>query len=157
MPGIFDLKTPADLLAKLGRELLRLREHPDDVDHAFNFFTTAEHILDWLHPGNSGKNRRETLRNSEVLLALVSHVANGAKHFDKLRQCHNSVSNTELKEGAWAKSARAEGAWAKGSWAEAELRITLSGNAATEFGGSITALDLAEKVFAYWSTPGRVA
>jgi len=37
MGGIFDLADPKDLLAKLGRELDRLRADPDDVDHAFNF------------------------------------------------------------------------------------------------------------------------
>lgn len=28
-----------------------MRQDPVNVDHAFNFFTTAEHMLDWLYPG----------------------------------------------------------------------------------------------------------
>ena len=42
--GFFDLKTPEDLLKKLEREYERLQQHPHDVDMAFNFFVTAEHI-----------------------------------------------------------------------------------------------------------------
>jgi hypothetical protein len=68
MVGAFDLSTPRPLLAKLSRELDRLQAAPNDVDHAFNFFVTAEHMLDWLHPGHSGKAkaRREDIRKSEV-------------------------------------------------------------------------------------------
>ena len=62
LAGIFDLKTPKDLLEKLGRDLERLRAAPNDTDHAFNFFVTAEHMPDWLHPGNKGKRDRERKR-----------------------------------------------------------------------------------------------
>lgn len=48
MTGVFGLTAPGELLAKLSRELNRLRTAPNDVDHAFNFFVTAEHIFDWL-------------------------------------------------------------------------------------------------------------
>ena len=72
MAGSFDLSTPRQLLAKLSRELDRLRTAPNDVDHAFNFFVTAEHMLDWLHPGNKGKARREAIRKGEVMLQVVS-------------------------------------------------------------------------------------
>ncbi|OQW69629.1 MAG: hypothetical protein BVN34_04810 [Proteobacteria bacterium ST_bin12] len=159
MPGLFDLETPKDLLAKLERELIKLRDEPENVDHAFNFFTTAEHILDWLYPGQGGQapKQREALKDNEVLLATVSHIANGAKHFDKLNKKHTSVSNTEHKKGLWAKQFWAKNAFAKGVWAEPALLITLSGEAASQFGNNITALVLAEKVYMYWSSPGRIA
>jgi hypothetical protein len=146
MGGIFDLADPKDLLAKLGRELDRLRADPDDVDHAFNFFTTAEHMLDWLYPGNAGDSQRKHLRSSEPILATVSHLASGAKHFDKLSSHHKSVHGTK-REG---------GFWAKGFWAEPRLTISLSGAAANDLGATITAFALAEKVYAYWSVPRRV-
>ena len=39
-------ETATDLLAKLARELGRMSESPADADVAFNFFVTAEHLLD---------------------------------------------------------------------------------------------------------------
>jgi hypothetical protein len=157
MGGIFDLADPKDLLAKLGRELDRLRADPDDVDHAFNFFTTAEHMLDWLYPGNAGDSQRKHLRSSEPILATVSHLASGAKHFDKLSSHHKSVHGTKREGGFCAKGFWASGSWAKGFWAEPRLTISLSGAAANDLGATITALALAEKVYAYWSVPGRVS
>jgi hypothetical protein len=157
MTGIFDLSSPRDLLEKLHRELERLKAEPDHVDHAFNFFTTAEHMLDWLYPGNSGELQRKQLRMGDPLLATVSHLASGAKHFDKLSRHHTSVTHTRREGGFWAKGYWAPGVWAKGAWAEPRLSISLSGDAAMVFGATITALALAEKVYAYWSSPGRVA
>jgi len=51
MKGLFQLQTARDLLAKLGHDYERLRNSPNDAYVAFDFFVTAEHILDWLHPG----------------------------------------------------------------------------------------------------------
>jgi hypothetical protein len=158
MPGIFDLKEPHHLLAKLERELHRLRSNPDDVDHAFNFFTTAEHMLDWLYPGKIEKPTREQFRNNDPLLATVSHLATGAKHFDKLSTHHKSVTNSDRKGGVWAPGGWAKNVWAHGVWAEPRLIITLSGAAAGSLGATtITALELAERVYSYWSAPGRVS
>jgi hypothetical protein len=44
MQGFFYLKTPEDLLHKLEREYEKVKQNPADVDHAFNFFVTAEHL-----------------------------------------------------------------------------------------------------------------
>jgi hypothetical protein len=89
MPGVFELRSPADLLAKLGRELERLRTAPNDVDHAFNFFVTAEHMLDWLHPGNKGKARR--LRFERLSLSFswyrISPVA-----LSTSTTCHHTIN-----------------------------------------------------------------
>jgi hypothetical protein len=156
MAGVFNLTTPRDLLGKLTRELDRLRVEPDNVDHAFNFFTTAEHMLDWLYPGHAGDSQRKKLRNVDPLLATVSHLASGAKHFDHLSSHHKSVHGTARKGGIWAKGLWAPGLWAKGFWAEPRLSITLSGPAAANFGQTITAVALAEKVHDYWIIPGRV-
>lgn len=160
MPGIFNLSEPLHLLAKLERELHRLRSEPDNVDYAFNFFTTAEHMLDWLYPGNGevAKSERMNLHNGNQLLATVFHLATGAKHFDKLSMHHNSVAHSDHKGGVWAPGIWAKRLWAPGVWAEPRLTITLSEEAASYFGTSnITALDLAEQVYSYWSAPGRVS
>lgn len=89
-PSQFGLREPLDLVWKLERELIRMRSEPSHTDHAFNFFVTAEHILDWLHPGNAGKRTRD-IERKDRLLATVSHLASGAKHFSHLHTHHKSV------------------------------------------------------------------
>ncbi len=91
--GFFDLQTPADLLGKLGRELERMQSAPRDIDHAFNFFVTAEHMLDWLYPGKANDTKRSEARKLP-LLALVSHIANGSKHFMAEAKRHKSMTWT---------------------------------------------------------------
>lgn len=156
MAGIFQLLTPADLLAKLDRELARLRSEPDNVDHAFNFFVTAESMLDWLHPGMAAKAAREALRNSDVRLQIASHLATGAKHFDKLARHHTSVSSMDKRGGWFASGWFPKGWFGRGYFAEPTLIVHLDGAAAATFGSSATALFLAEELANFWSTPGRV-
>src|SRR5207244_6451318 len=88
--------TPRELLAKLGRELERLRAAPNDVEHAFNFFVTAEQLPDWLHAGNQGAPRRKAMRDSEVVLQLVSDLASGAKQFDHLSEHHQTAGRSGI-------------------------------------------------------------
>ena len=156
MSGVFNLNHPQDLLAKMARELNRLRVSPDDVDHAFNFFVTAEHMLDWIHPEPERRAQRKALRRDDPLLATVSHLASGAKHFDHLQGLHMSVTKSERRVGAWADGAWAPSMWAPGAWRPTKLWVTLDGEAAEAFGARIDALAMAEKVFRYWSEPGRV-
>lgn len=157
MSGVFNLDHPQDLLEKLARELNRLRESPDDVDHAFNFFVTAEHMLDWVHPGRGmpAKTAREQLRASDPILQATWDLATGAKHF-RLDPIHTSVKFSELRLGAWSKDSWASQSWALGAWRPAELRVSLDCKAAEVIGPRITALALAEKVLIYWSESGRV-
>lgn len=155
MPGVFDLTSPRDLLAKLSRELSRLRAAPNDIDHTFNFFVTAEHLLDWLHPGNTGKAQREAARNTEVLLQLVSHLASGAKHFDHLSPHHQAVADTGRRRSVLPNPILrllTVGAL----YGRGPLGVALTGHAATTLGNWISALTLAERVHAYWTTPGRI-
>ena len=156
MRGIFDLASPPDLLAKLRREYKRFRGAPDDADHAFNFFVTAEHMLDWLHPGSSGEPRRRAVRTSDPLLETVSHLANGAKHFDRLKPHHKAVSDTTRRGGWFGRHYFAKGYFAREYFAEPTLVVKLSGAAAAKFGSSVTAIALAGHVLVYWSAPGRV-
>ena len=68
MKGIFELRTPQDLLQKLRFDREQLKKDPTNTYLAFNFFVTAEHIKDWLHPGKANKANRVQLENSENLL-----------------------------------------------------------------------------------------
>jgi hypothetical protein len=154
MPGMFTLRSPKDLLAKPQRELDRLRAAPNESDIAFNFFVTAEHIADWLHPGPQGdkaaRKERERLRDADPLLAVVSHIANGSKHFDKLAVRHDSVKaagfvvTRGVPLGRWGVRALL--------LQRQTLTVTLTGDAAKKYGTSTTPLQLAEKVADYWQS-----
>jgi hypothetical protein len=69
MAGMFELRAPKDLRAKLRREYERLKSDPNDSDTAWNFLVTAEDMLDWLFPGDKEAMRRE--RDSDQLLQAV--------------------------------------------------------------------------------------
>ncbi len=89
--GIFNLRTASDLRQKLRHDLDRLKWSPTNTYEAFNFFVTAEHLLDWQFPGYDDKAQRERVRSEEVILQITSHLANGAKHFQTQAKHHRSV------------------------------------------------------------------
>jgi hypothetical protein len=96
MPGFFDLMTPQDLLQKLEREYVRWTADPLNVDLAWNFFVTAEHLPDWLArtgPGMPGGLTITAVKRDSPLLRICSHIANGGKHF-RPRAEHTSVDRT---------------------------------------------------------------
>ena len=118
-----------------------LRAAPNDVDHAFNFFVTAEHMLDWRYPGKRGQSKIQQEKR-KPLLQLVSHIANGAKHF-VTKPSHQSVASTGLM-------ARHPNPMMQRIF-PSELSVVAVGAAGEALGGSrITALALAEQVYAYW-------
>ena len=88
-PTFAKLLTPADLLRKAQSDLYRMADHMNDEYAAFDFFVTAEHLVDWYLPDNRTAQRK--LRESEILLQITSHIANGAKHFIAKSKQHKSV------------------------------------------------------------------
>lgn len=94
MEGIFELTTPNDLLKKLRYEYEHFRLEPLNTYTAFNFFVTAEHLLDWQYPGRANRSQRKQVRANSVILQICSHIANGAKHFQVEDKHHKSVSDT---------------------------------------------------------------
>jgi hypothetical protein len=70
-------------------------------------------------------------------------LANGAKHLELNDRRHDSVSFTTALTG-WGAGAWGEGAWGAALW------VSLQGEAADELGAVIDAVNLAEKVMAYW-------
>lgn len=159
MAGIFELSKPSDLLAKLQRELGRLQAEPDNVDHAFNFFVTAEHILDWLHPGldSAARSARDALRSSDPLLELAAHLANGSKHFDRLSPRHQSVKSTGRRGGWFSPNWVAQNWFGRGYFSQPTLTVELQGRAERTYGSSATAVFLAEELVKFWSAPGKVS
>jgi len=99
MEGVFTLTTARDLLAKLQHDYQLLSASPNDPYIAFNFFVTAEHLLDWIYPGNANKDARTNARQQELLLQICSHIASGAKHFEVEAKHHKSVAETVLRRG----------------------------------------------------------
>ena len=135
-----------DLLTKLQSDLAKLRDRPADAYLAYNLFVTAEHMLDWVWPGNPGGAaalEREKVRQSEALLQVVSHLATGAKHFQPNPKKHHSVKTIEA--GSYG-----VGPYGAGPYG-GDLLIQLDGVAAKTLGSSVSVLDLATKVVDYWT------
>ena len=143
--GFFDIKTAQDLLDKLKREYARLQKSPLDQDVAFNFFTTAEHIADWLYPGHANKSKRTNLRNSNLVLEVCSHIANGLKHFKVEAIHHKSVSGTSSKSLFNSKMFNN-----KVFNVMSRLVIDLKGDAAKQLGPSIDVSELARQILEFW-------
>jgi len=151
--GFFTLTTAKDLFLKLEHDLAEVQRNPSDAYAAFNFFVTAEHLLDWLHPGNANKGTREARRGTEPLLALVSHLASGAKHFDQLSSHHRSVKDTGrgLAPPPIIKVVSHLGPrWTRPPYPI--LYVRLDGDAATKYGQVIDVIKLAQEVHRYWKT-----
>ena len=150
MPGIFQLRTASDLREKLRRDLAKLKAEPLDADAAFNFFVTAEHMLDWVYSGKARTDERTKARQGSVLLRVCSHLANGAKHFEVEGKHHDSVSSTQTVEHTMSVVNIVSITGPFVSWPR--LLLTLKGTAATELGNVIGAIELAERVMDYWDT-----
>jgi len=132
----FELQTPADLYSKLENDLILIKETAQDSKSAFNFFVTAEHLPDWL-------NQRSIVKD-HCILRIVSHIANGAKHFQLNDKRHKSVTSTEKFRVC------EEGCYEPGIFYE-PLLIHLSENEAKELNKTkIDVLELAEKVLEFW-------
>lgn len=145
--GFAQLQEPADLLAKLVHDFERVRTAPDDTYAAFDFFVTAEHIVDWLLPDSPGINQsaiRKARRESSPLLKITSHIANGAKHFQALAKQHCSVSELRQESGSFDSCSFSSRSFSPASFQMHGLNIHL------ENGLVVHVLALAEDVLSYW-------
>lgn len=149
MESWFRLRTPEDLLAKLKAEAELLRQHPEDSYLAFNFFVTAFHIIEWIHPGNSNKRLRKSLVDNEPLLQVLSHIANGTKHLEIDPDHHNAVKSTGGAP-SWAEAPNFGRNLGKRVVNQKALFIRLQGGAAKRIGATISVTDLADKAVAFW-------
>ena len=149
MKGIFTLDSPENLLKKLEHDYSLMSKAPNDPYLAFNFFVTAEHLLDWLYPGNANKKKRSEARQSEILLEICSHIASGAKHFQVEDSHHTSVDDTVLRKANPLRSPIFESPILHGGGVPG-LRVKLLGQAKKEYGSSIGVVKLAEKILEFW-------
>ena len=131
-----------------------MRAAPHDADHAFNFFVTAEALVDWLHPGD--RAQQKVLRASEPLLQAISHLASSAKHFDQLSRHHQSVGQTNLAGAPPPLLMYSLSNFPDHPIRGLHLRVSLAGAAAAAFGQSVDAIELAERVLVFWSSPGKL-
>jgi hypothetical protein len=151
MQGIFQLTIAADLRSKLRRDIERLKSEPLNSDAAFNFFVTAEHLLDWVYSRRINKQRRTEARRKSVLLQVCSHLANGAKHVEAEDRQHDSVSSTGIAGGYFSASYFSPRYFSNPYFGVGRrLVIRLKGNAAAQLGQTISVIKLAEKVMEYW-------
>ena len=133
---IFELKSAADLFRKLEGDFAALEASGQDTRVAFNFFVTAEHLPDWL-------GRRDLVRQ-HASLRVVSHIANGAKHFVLDDRRHQSVTRTE-------KFRYVEEGYVEPGYFYEPLLIHLSPDEARELGApTIDAVSLGRRVVEFW-------
>ena len=149
--GFADLRSSSELIKKLRYDYEKMLKNPSNSYEAFNFFVTAEHILDWKFPGGRGSDgeaRRTELRDKHQILKVVSHIANGAKHFILESKRHNSVSHVDSVGGSTFNSFMFNSVPFN---SQSDLIVSLEGEAAIEFGSSISAIDLAQKALSFWN------
>lgn len=145
--GFALLQKPSDLVAKLGHDFERIRADPNDAYAAFDFFVTAEHIVDWVLPDSPGVNQssaRKSKRESSELLKITSHIANGAKHFQALAKQHDAVSDLKQHSGGFDPRAFSPRAFSPAAFKMHGLNVRL------EIGRVVHVLTLAEDVLRYW-------
>ena len=142
--GFVGLRTPADLLAKLQHDIHRMIASPESEYAAFDFFVTAEHIVDWLHPDD--KLARTNLRKSDPLLQIASHIANGAKHFEAKADHHSSVRSLKMERYL-------DSACKEPGVEERAIVIKLTAHETTKLGSaSFEAIILAYRLLEFWRT-----
>lgn len=148
LTGVFSLSSAHDLREKLRHDLAALKANPFDAYLGFNFFVTAEHLLDWKYPGDKNKSSRTAARQGEILLQIASHIANGAKHFIVESKHHKSVASTRNQLGWFGNYF---GNYFGSYFGRVGLLVELDGDAALQYGKTVGAVDLAEKLLAYWN------
>jgi len=132
----FELRTAADLFRKIEDDLKAMEASPDDARLAFNFFVTVEHLPDWL-------GRRDLVKKT-CLLRIVSHLANGAKHFVLDDSRHKSVMNAKA-------SGYVEADYIDPDYIGDSLEVHLSADEAKEMGGDvIDTLSLGRRAVQFW-------
>jgi len=104
-------------------------------------------MLDWQYPGKANEARRAQEKQSEVLLQMCSHTANGFKHFKVEAARHRSVTNSKVEGGAFDPSAFQNDAFDVGRFV-----VDLDGDAAVKYGPDIEVTDLAEKMLSFWKS-----
>jgi hypothetical protein len=133
-------------LRKLECEYARLQHDPGDVDTAFNFFVTAEHLPDWLEQdGKLGGRRAGDFKQSERMTRICSHLANSGKHFRPNSARHDAIQAGERRgSNGWAPEGWAPSGWLPVTYS---LKVDLTPHLG---GGTDSVLALATQVLEFW-------
>ncbi len=138
--GFFSLRTARDLLEKLEADFKRLSIADQSSIAAqyaaFDFFVCAEHIPDWLTETTGGA---KAAHRSYAERSIVSHIANGAKHFRVDVKRHTTVRDTTAVEGAFQANT-----FQASAFQVPRLVVELEGGAVADV------LDIATKVIEHW-------
>jgi len=143
--GFAKLQGPVDLYQKLLHDRSRMRMNSLDVYAAFDFFVTAEHMRDWVHPGHRGAKAREAMRRDDVVLRLISHLANGSKHF--LAEDKTQLSVVDVSKSGYAENYVEDGYWEQAL----EIQLTLPEQGAIG-ASTISAAELADRALQFWES-----
>ena len=116
LKGVFDLRSPEQLLEKLEADFKRVMADPLDSYAAFDFFVTAWHLVEWKHPPTCDGAARSALLARCPILRVCEHIAVGAKHFEPdpkaTRERRGHGRDKRLGSRVWA-----SGTWAPNTWA----------------------------------------
>jgi len=162
--GVFELKTAAQLLAKLMRDLDHLRKAPTDSDGWFNFLVTADHLVEWYCAENlpawdprANDEAAKRMREGEPLLRVCHHLSINAKHFKakQPKQKPNEPPNeppVAATNVAYVFRLNSDGNDpAVPAPRDPRFFLELSGREATEMQrDELSALDLAGMLVRYW-------
>ena len=149
--GFARLQTFEDLRNKLRHDLERVRAEPFNSYAMFDFFVTADHLLDWAYPGRVNTERRSEMRRSEALLAIVNAISAGAKHFIAEAPHHDPgtrVSASGRFDHRSFDPARFSPQYF--DFGRIKVKLSRSTGAKIGVGDSIDGVLLAEKVAAFW-------
>jgi hypothetical protein len=140
MNGLFEMRTPEDLLGKLEADFQRLTAaeplSKEAQYAAFDFFLTANHLPDWLVAAKGGS---KTAWRNYADEPLVGAIANGGKHFTVNDPRYQTASDGAIHEGAFDSNVFDRSAF------------DVDGLEIENIDGSIVdVIDLAERVLEHW-------
>jgi hypothetical protein len=156
MQGAFELETPRDLLEKLRYEFRNLEKDPNNSYIALNFFFTAEHMKDWVYPGRANEQKRIDLQDANPILQIVSHLANGAKHYKVEAKHHKSVADMIRFGSHFPEKNIPSGQPVPEHYPKGILKIQLRGDAEKQFGTRIGVVPFAKQVLDFWESRPEV-
>lgn len=138
--GFYNIKTPEDLLNKARRDFDKLKNDKSNIDLAFNYFVTIEHMPDWLR---MDKQSKKAIKDSSPILRVCSHLASGIKHFEPYDN-YNSVKSVQ-EDSVYEDGVYEDNVFEK--W----LTVNLDGDEIVEFGQhKLDAIELGQRVLEYW-------
>jgi len=70
LKGFASLQNPEYLLSKLGFDFDRMKKKPEYSYAVFDFFMTAEHIIDWILPDTREQKRRTERTEFRIITSI---------------------------------------------------------------------------------------